>query len=560
MPPKKRSRGRPSLPGSAKLIRLRESVYDLWRARKTTMGFGNTTDSAFAEILLHCSHNGTGDSGEIFSSVEGEQFPSTSVFVNDYSNGLPAMSTPVRADGPVPKFASPSKQIGTSSAVFDSFVDITGDPEKSRLEVFAQTNHSLAGNPFSVLCLDQNDSTDSDNASEAAESVLVISALDNHQFPELEQSMSVILEELHESDMSSEEGVEEHSDIGECNLSENETYETTDGTQHFNEAACSMDISSEEDERTLTMIDPLYGSQSNEDECVPGDEAGPQPEEEVGEGSKSAEKNKDKILKKLEKAFSMLTDVKDLKAYLALHSRTRVIVSINKLVELSTDTCALESGGKVCGEVLCLTQDVTSIGSRVEITRKCRNGHHQKWISSEVLGAKHNSDFYLNDYLLAAAIIISGNNFSKFALLCKALGLSIISSNTFTRFQKHCAAPVISDVWNKMNGLIVDILKQYEEICLCGDGRNDSPGHSARYCVYTLMEHATKVVVDMAVIDKRETGGNSVTMEKEGLRRLLEKMATVLPFSEITTDASSSIMKLVREMKGTLVRALSNKY
>ncbi|XP_068683466.1 uncharacterized protein [Montipora foliosa] len=509
MPPKKRSRGRPSLPGSAKLIRLRESVYDLWRARKTTMGFGNTTDSAFAEILLHCSHNGTGDSGEIFSSVEGEQFPSTSVFVNDYSNGLPAMSTPVRADGPVPKFASPSKQIGTSSAVFDSFVDITGDPEKSRLEVFAQTNHSLAGNPFSVLCLDQNDSTDSDNASEAAESVLVISALDNHQFPELEQS---------------------------------------------------MDISSEEDERTLTMIDPLYGSQSNEDECVPGDEAGPQPEEEVGEGSKSAEKNKDKILKKLEKAFSMLTDVKDLKAYLALHSRTRVIVSINKLVELSTDTCALESGGKVCGEVLCLTQDVTSIGSRVEITRKCRNGHHQKWISSEVLGAKHNSDFYLNDYLLAAAIIISGNNFSKFALLCKALGLSIISSNTFTRFQKHCAAPVISDVWNKMNGLIVDILKQYEEICLCGDGRNDSPGHSARYCVYTLMEHATKVVVDMAVIDKRETGGNSVTMEKEGLRRLLEKMATVLPFSEITTDASSSIMKLVREMKGTLVRALSNKY
>ncbi|PFX18410.1 Fibroblast growth factor receptor 1 [Stylophora pistillata] len=39
MPPKKRFRGRPSLPGSAKVIRLRESVYDLWRARKTTMGF-----------------------------------------------------------------------------------------------------------------------------------------------------------------------------------------------------------------------------------------------------------------------------------------------------------------------------------------------------------------------------------------------------------------------------------------------------------------------------------------------------------------------------------------
>ena len=40
--------------------------------------------------------------------------------------------------------------------------------------------------------------------------------------------------------MSSEEGVEEHSDIGEWNLSENETYETTAGTQHFNEVRYGM--------------------------------------------------------------------------------------------------------------------------------------------------------------------------------------------------------------------------------------------------------------------------------------------------------------------------------
>jgi len=29
------------------------------------MGFGHTTDNAFAEVLLHCTHNGTRDSGEI---------------------------------------------------------------------------------------------------------------------------------------------------------------------------------------------------------------------------------------------------------------------------------------------------------------------------------------------------------------------------------------------------------------------------------------------------------------------------------------------------------------
>lgn len=47
--------------------------------------------------------------------------------------------------------------------------------------------------------------------------------------------MSVILEELHKSDMSSEEDVEEHSDHAEWNLGENEPDETADGTRHFNE-------------------------------------------------------------------------------------------------------------------------------------------------------------------------------------------------------------------------------------------------------------------------------------------------------------------------------------
>lgn len=77
---------------------------------------------------------------------------------------------------------------------------------------------------------------------------------------------------------------------------------------------------------------------------------------------------------------------------------------------------------------------------------------------------------------------------------------------------------MVKEIWDEMNSLIIGILQQYDKLCLCGDGRNDSPGHCARYCVYTLMEHASKVVVDMAVVDKRETGGNSVVMEKEGLQ------------------------------------------
>ena len=65
------------------------------------------------------------------------------------------------------------------------------------------------------------------------------------------------------------------------------------------------------------------------------------------------------------------------------------------------------------------------------------------------------------------------------------------------------------------------------------------------------MEHATKVVVDFEVLDSRETGGNSTIMEREGLRRLIQRLAEVLPFPELATDASSTIIT-VRDIKGTV--------
>lgn len=79
------------------------------------------------------------------------------------------------------------------------------------------------------------------------------------------------------------------------------------------------------------------------------------------ETTNSAEKYQAEILKRLEDAFQQLTSKGDLETYLALHSRMRIMVSINKLVELSEEKCIL------CGKELHLKEDVKTIGSRVEI-------------------------------------------------------------------------------------------------------------------------------------------------------------------------------------------------
>lgn len=267
-----------------------------------------------------------------------------------------------------------------------------------------------------------------------------------------------------------------------------------------------MDISSEDDERTLTMVDPSYGV-GNDSSCVHAADVVPcvvvedprptnidvqinhvcgatgmpsaKPLQQDLSTSQEEETAKSGENHQNEDAFQQLTSKGHLETFLTLHSRMRVMVSINKLVEPSTEKCAL------CGEGLHKKEDVKTFGSTVEIIWKCKNGHCQKWVSSEVLGMKNNVELFLNDSLFAAAIIISGNNYSTFSLLCKALGLNTVSSNTFTRFQKHCAAPVVKESWNEMNSLATGILKPYDDLCLCGDGRNDSPGHSARYCLHT---------------------------------------------------------------------------
>ena len=73
---------------------------------------------------------------------------------------------------------------------------------------------------------------------------------------------------------------------------------------------------------------------------------------------------------------------------------------------------------------------------------------------------------------------------------------------------------------------------------------------SNRHCVYVLREQFMSVVVDMEVVNKRETKGVSTDMEREGLRRLLLRHKQGLDISELITDASFVIQMFVKDYKG----------
>ncbi|CAB3976918.1 Hypothetical predicted protein [Paramuricea clavata] len=155
----------------------------------------------------------------------------------------------------------------------------------------------------------------------------------------------------------------------------------------------------------------------------------------------------------------------------------------------------------------------------------------------EVLCVKKEQNVYTTTIMIAAAIIITGGNYEKFALFCKFLGLSFISRSTLMRIQEKYVIAEIKRFWKDMKASIWKIFLG-ESIILCGDGRNDSLGFSAKYCVYVLMEQFVNVIVDIEVVDKRETGGVSTSMEVYGLKKLLERVVSETVVSEIVTDAS----------------------
>ena len=95
------------------------------------------------------------------------------------------------------------------------------------------------------------------------------------------------------------------------------------------------------------------------------------------------------------------------------------------------------------------------------------------------------------------------------------------------------------------------LIDQLKSFCLStflfsfsGYGRNDSPGHCAKFCTYcnSVMNHDTHDLLAVTTIDKREVALKSPNMEKMGWERSLELLLkNKICISEMVTDAHVQI-------------------
>ncbi|KAH7981804.1 hypothetical protein HPB52_001114 [Rhipicephalus sanguineus] len=135
--------------------------------------------------------------------------------------------------------------------------------------------------------------------------------------------------------------------------------------------------------------------------------------------------------------------------------------------------------------------------------------------------------------------------------VCDFLQLLYAKKPRLRRRLKSTAVPSmgLGTVWTTQQASLVESCKG-RELRLLGDGRCDSPGHSAKYLTYTLMDAETKKVLNFTQVQVGQDPQvkKSPQMEKVGFVQCLREVRSKgLEVSSVTTDRHPGIRKHVRE-------------
>uniref|UniRef100_A0A8C6TKP9 THAP-type domain-containing protein n=1 Tax=Neogobius melanostomus TaxID=47308 RepID=A0A8C6TKP9_9GOBI len=196
-----------------------------------------------------------------------------------------------------------------------------------------------------------------------------------------------------------------------------------------------------------------------------------------------------------------------------------------------------------CGSLIA-QEDIVEVqneGSQLTLEFTCANSCRYRWQAQPTLSGTKGA----GNLLLTASVFFSGIHFEKFERFCCNMNLKTISEDTYTALRKSFVFPTIKKTWiNQRNAVLTDLKSQ--EVVLCGDGRRDSPGHSAKYCTYTFLDAQSSKVVDFEVVGVTQVS-NSNTMELHGFKQALKAIEdNGVQVSTISTDRHPPIVKEMR--------------
>ena len=137
------------------------------------------------------------------------------------------------------------------------------------------------------------------------------------------------------------------------------------------------------------------------------------------------------------------------------------------------------------------------IGSFLRVIQWCNKCKQKRlWESQPFIG-----NIPAGNILTSAAILNAGALPSKAIRVFEILNCSTISKKTFFRHQSIYLQPATCMVWEQHQQALLSILREKQTgLVVAGDGRADSPGHSAKYGSYSLLELTCNKVVDFKLV------------------------------------------------------------
>ena len=133
-------------------------------------------------------------------------------------------------------------------------------------------------------------------------------------------------------------------------------------------------------------------------------------------------------------------------------------------------------------------------GSMLRIRAVCLEGHVRMWYSQPFIG-----DMPLGNFLIAACALLSGSQPAKVLLLFHHLKTPCIKERTYNLIQKAYLVPSILSFWENEQKSLIEKCK--DQICaIGGDARMDSPGYSAKYGTYSLMDLDMKKIIEIQTV------------------------------------------------------------
>jgi solute carrier family 8 (sodium/calcium exchanger) len=146
----------------------------------------------------------------------------------------------------------------------------------------------------------------------------------------------------------------------------------------------------------------------------------------------------------------------------------------------------------------CLAEEKYRKGTKVMITQDCPDCEYKRDWSSQ---PSYLGDIPAGNLQLSGAILFTGASPSKTLRVLKAMNVVTSCISTFNNHMSRFLVPTILTTWKEEQEQLFSILREMDGgLVIGGDGRNDSPGHSAKYGSYTVLEERINKIIDQQCV------------------------------------------------------------